>query len=119
MTTKPNDALNPKHDGPWKKPAGKARVEVGERGLWATKQEKQQHQQQVAEKRLAMGYEASAPRCDICAFFQPPRQGMVNSLPVSYPPRCRRHGFRVSAAGCCDTWKGKDGAVLDTPGVAR
>ncbi len=115
MSAKPHDALNPKYDGPWKKPAGVAWREAGERGLWPTKAEKKAHQEEIKEKRKAVGYEVNAPRCDICAHFQPKRRTMVNSLPVEYPARCRLHEFRVDPTACCDAWKGKDGSVLDAP----
>lgn len=71
-----------------------------------------------AKKRAqAAGYEPDTPRCATCKHFRQTGTFLVDSLPRYNHARCQKHDFRPDDHGCCDTWAGKDGSVLD--GEAR
>jgi hypothetical protein len=61
----------------------------------------------------AAGYDDSVPRCETCTSYGRRQIRLFNSLPVFFPTRCLHHLVRVSPMGCCDSWQGKDGDVLE------
>lgn len=67
-------------------------------------------------KRL-QGYDSGNPRCNNCVDFI--GRGIVltsNSSPKYAEMYCGLGHFSVKEGGCCDMWRGKDGAVLENPG---
>ena len=70
------------------------------------------HKQDLALKAKAVNYEKNAPRCESCRHYRKAATVLLGSLPQKMDARCRRHGFKVSQFGCCDTWAGADGSEL-------
>lgn len=59
-----------------------------------------------------VGYQDHVPRCGTCVHFST-QYLMRNSLPTKYQQLCKLHSITIKSHGCCDTWKSKDGEVLE------
>lgn len=70
--------------------------------------------------RKAIGYEGVTPTCRGCNSFSPPHVYLVvNSIPKKTNPKCSRFELTVSPNGCCDYWKGRDGATVEDVAPAQ
>lgn len=70
-------------------------------------------------KRL-QGYEQSNPRCGNCKDFVDKGVHLtIDSRPKVVQLYCGLGNFSVKAGGCCDLWRGRDGAVLENPSTGE
>ncbi len=68
----------------------------------------------IGRLRKAIGYESVTPTCQNCDSFSLPYVYLTtNSIPKKSNPKCSRFEMAVARNGCCDYWKGSDGATVE------
>lgn len=67
----------------------------------------------LKELRKKVDYEPDIPRCENCVNYQSEAIFMRNSIPKRVNSQCKAHHFSVKPGAICNTWRGKDGSVID------
>ena len=110
------DALNKRHDGPWKKEPVR-RSTSGLIGEAAKRREARQlkelaKQQSIAGLKRRLSFDGDVPRCETCMHYRKAGSILIDSLPRFVSAACKLHSFNVRPVACCDTWTDKDGNDL-------